>query len=197
MPPMLMPICRVLAQAVAITSQENSQVRPQPRYEFKLAFSKVAYSCYDVRPNCFMSMFTQNRASQVWIGKLEGGANGLFDPEKAKLTGDSVYDFPRNVNCDLQYCNIEVNLLCIGASSLAVRAFPRGVLFKSASSNCQTASNGSAMVEKARPRQQARTPPMLVWKGIFLAWTGPSGEHWPCDGVTTVACRYWRRSATR
>lgn len=47
--------------------------------------------------------------SQVWVGKLEGGSDGAFDPAAASFpsAGGKVYDFPRNQNCEVQYCNIE------------------------------------------------------------------------------------------
>ena len=50
---------------------------------------------------------TSQENSQVWIGALSGGANGDFVPEEAKFEEGKVYDFPRDANCNLQYCNIE------------------------------------------------------------------------------------------
>ena len=44
----------------------------------------------------------------MWVGKLETGRDGLFDPAKAFFhEGGTVYDFPRNENCEVQYCNVE------------------------------------------------------------------------------------------
>ena len=52
---------------------------------------------------------TSQENAQVWVGKLEGGRDGLFDPATAFFheEGGKVYDFPRNQNCEVQYCNIE------------------------------------------------------------------------------------------
>ena len=46
--------------------------------------------------------------TQVWVGKLHGGMDGEFDPAQASFhSGGKIYDFPRNENCEKQYCNIE------------------------------------------------------------------------------------------
>lgn len=52
---------------------------------------------------------TSQENSQLWVGKLIGGCDGCFDPTTAEfeVTEGEVYDFPRNDNCEIQYCNIE------------------------------------------------------------------------------------------
>lgn len=48
--------------------------------------------------------------SQVWVGQLKskhGATHGHFDASSASLEHVGVYDFPRNANCEVQYCNIE------------------------------------------------------------------------------------------
>ena len=47
--------------------------------------------------------------SQVWVGNLIGGRDNTFDITTAAFSdeGAKLYDFPRNENCKLQYCNVE------------------------------------------------------------------------------------------
>ena len=54
---------------------------------------------------------TSQENAQVWVGTLAGGADDDFDPATAAFAdgpgGSVVYDFPRDANCGLQYCNVE------------------------------------------------------------------------------------------
>jgi hypothetical protein len=48
--------------------------------------------------------------SQVWVGYLDGmQPNGLWDVEGMEFREDeyNLYNFPKNENCETQYCNIE------------------------------------------------------------------------------------------
>ena len=42
----------------------------------------------------------------MWVGELVNPGEH-FDPYESYLSGGVVYDFPRDNNCDVQYCNIE------------------------------------------------------------------------------------------
>lgn len=52
---------------------------------------------------------TSQEESQVWIGHLTHVRNGVFDPEKSEFSTSKmhVYNFPRDTNCEIIYCNIE------------------------------------------------------------------------------------------
>jgi hypothetical protein len=46
----------------------------------------------------------------VWIGQMNmTGAGGTFDAATSELLGGLVYNLPRNDDCDIVYCNIEVS----------------------------------------------------------------------------------------
>mmetsp|Transcript_14232 Transcript_14232/g.43071 ORF Transcript_14232/g.43071 Transcript_14232/m.43071 type:complete len:382 (-) Transcript_14232:667-1812(-) len=45
--------------------------------------------------------------SQLWTGRLGLDDDGFFDPTSSKLATDGVFNFPRDANCKIQYCNIE------------------------------------------------------------------------------------------
>ena len=67
----------------------------------------IDYSAIALHHSTKTVAVTSQENSQVWIGALSGGANGDFVPEEAKFEEGKVYDFPRDANCNLQYCNIE------------------------------------------------------------------------------------------
>lgn len=52
---------------------------------------------------------TSQEESQVWIGHLTHMDSGHFDPEKSEFSTEKmhVYNFPRDTNCEIIYCNIE------------------------------------------------------------------------------------------
>ena len=67
----------------------------------------VDYSALAVHHSTQAVAVTSQENSQLWIGSLSGGSDGEFDPATAEFAGGKVYDFPRDANCNLQYCNIE------------------------------------------------------------------------------------------
>ena len=67
----------------------------------------IDYSAIALHHSTTTVAVTSQENSQVWIGARSGGANGDFVPEEAKFEEGKVYDFPRDANCNLQYCNIE------------------------------------------------------------------------------------------
>eukprot|EP00921_Rhytidocystis_pertsovi_P020712 GHVQ01033039.1.p1 GENE.GHVQ01033039.1~~GHVQ01033039.1.p1 ORF type:complete len:417 (-),score=31.93 GHVQ01033039.1:343-1593(-) len=52
---------------------------------------------------------TSQEDSQVWIGMMTVPASGVVeDPDKLQvLSGGRIFNFPRDDNCDVVYCNIE------------------------------------------------------------------------------------------
>jgi hypothetical protein len=50
---------------------------------------------------------TSQEDSRVWIGGLSGYKNGRWDVDQMELKGGEIYDFPKNENCQTEYCNIE------------------------------------------------------------------------------------------
>jgi len=45
---------------------------------------------------------------QLWVGELINPKGGrIFDPEESYLADGNVYDFPRDNDCEVVYCNIE------------------------------------------------------------------------------------------
>lgn len=69
------------------------------------------YSAIDIDPKGRVAI-TSQEDSKVWIGQMIGlQNNGLYDLSALNLVdlnkGPMVYDFPRNSNCDIVYCNIE------------------------------------------------------------------------------------------
>jgi hypothetical protein len=70
------------------------------------------YSAIDICPKGRVAITSQEE-SKVWIGQMIGLLeNGLYDLTAldlvdAKNGHPTVYDFPRNSNCDVVYCNIE------------------------------------------------------------------------------------------
>ena len=77
------------------------------------------YSAISLHRGTMHVAVTSQENAQVWVGKLEGGRDGLFDPAAAFFheEGGRVYDFPRNQNCEVQYCNIEGVYWVEGGSS--------------------------------------------------------------------------------
>ena len=77
------------------------------------------YSAISIRSSDGTVAITSQEESQVWIGKLSHynsladsakvGGMGTFNPDKSELLeeGAVVYDFPRDTNCEVVYCNIE------------------------------------------------------------------------------------------
>jgi hypothetical protein len=52
---------------------------------------------------------SQQEESQLWIGRLNLTEKGNFDPDTTQLHGGIVLNFPRNDNCEIIYCNLEVS----------------------------------------------------------------------------------------
>jgi len=54
-------------------------------------------------------IISSQEESQVWIGYLDGmEADGLWDVAAMEFLEDyTLYDFPKNDNCETMYCNIE------------------------------------------------------------------------------------------
>jgi hypothetical protein len=76
------------------------------------------YSAISLHRDTMHVAVTSQENSQVWVGKLEGGQDGQFDPAAAFFhEGGKVYDFPRNSNCEVQYCNVEGVYWVEGGSS--------------------------------------------------------------------------------
>ncbi len=54
---------------------------------------------------------TSQEESQVWLGFLShvNPEDGTFDEKNSEFTTEKsvVYDFPRDTNCEITYCNIE------------------------------------------------------------------------------------------
>jgi hypothetical protein len=48
----------------------------------------------------------------VWIGRLNLTDKGSFHPDTTELHGGIVLHFPRNDNCEIVYCNLEVTAAC-------------------------------------------------------------------------------------
>ena len=69
----------------------------------------VDYSAMAVHHSTSSVAITSQENSQLWVGKLDGGYDGAFDPATAAFTEGRVYDFPRTAgaSCEVQYCNIE------------------------------------------------------------------------------------------
>jgi hypothetical protein len=70
------------------------------------------YSSIDINAEGRVAI-TSQEGSKVWIGQMTGlQENGLYDLTAldlvdAKKGYPTIYDFPRNSNCDVVYCNIE------------------------------------------------------------------------------------------
>ena len=73
--------------------------------------SFMDYSALALHKETQTVAITSQENAQVWVGTLAGGADGDFDPATAAFAdgpgGSVVYDFPRDANCGLQYCNVE------------------------------------------------------------------------------------------
>ena len=67
----------------------------------------VDYSALDIHHETETLAITSQENSQVWLGRLSTARDGAFDPDQATFEQGAVYDFPRNQNCEPQYCNIE------------------------------------------------------------------------------------------
>lgn len=66
------------------------------------------YSAISLHRETMAVAITSQENSQVWVGKLEGGTDGIFDPATTFFHAEGkVFNFPRNENCELQYCNVE------------------------------------------------------------------------------------------
>ena len=68
------------------------------------------YSAIAVNPWNGKIAITSQQYSQVWVGDMTmPGPNNSFDPINSELVevGSSVYDFPRDDNCNIIYCNVE------------------------------------------------------------------------------------------
>ncbi|KAL3922418.1 MAG: hypothetical protein SGILL_002214 [Bacillariaceae sp.] len=67
------------------------------------------YSSIDMDPSGRVIISSQEE-SQVWIGQMDGiQPNGLWNVTGMgfRNDGDTTFDFPKNSNCETQYCNIE------------------------------------------------------------------------------------------
>ena len=67
----------------------------------------VDYSAIAIHHATQSVALTSQENSQLWIGKLAGGADGAFDPAAAEFSEGRVYDFARDGGCDPVYCNVE------------------------------------------------------------------------------------------
>jgi len=66
------------------------------------------YSAISLHRKTGKVVISSQENSQVWLGTLEGGNDGDFDPATAYFKeGGRILDFPRNENCEVQYCNVE------------------------------------------------------------------------------------------
>jgi hypothetical protein len=68
----------------------------------------IDYSAIAIHHSTQSVAVTSQENSQLWVGKLEGGADGAFDPATAAFTEGKTYDFPRaEGSCAAVYCNVE------------------------------------------------------------------------------------------
>lgn len=67
------------------------------------------YSALAVEQSTGRVAITSQENSQVWISHLTHFEDGHFDPELSEFTDvkAKVFDFPRDTNCEVVYCNIE------------------------------------------------------------------------------------------
>jgi hypothetical protein len=67
------------------------------------------YSSIDMDANGRVILSSQEE-SQLWVGHMDGvQPDGLWDVLEMEFTKDdyTLYDFPKNDNCETMYCNIE------------------------------------------------------------------------------------------
>jgi len=67
------------------------------------------YSAIAMKPDG-TTVITSQENSQLWIGKFKlTGAGGTLDLDNAGFVESEfeVYDFPRDTNCEVNYCNVE------------------------------------------------------------------------------------------
>ena len=68
----------------------------------------VDYSAIAIHHSTKSVAVTSQENSQLWIGTLETGSDGEFEPDKAVFGEGKVYDFPRSGDsCEAIYCNVE------------------------------------------------------------------------------------------
>lgn len=68
----------------------------------------VDYSAIAIHHSTQSVAITSQENSQVWVGKLDGGSDGEFEPLVAKFSEGATYDFPRSdSSCEVIYCNVE------------------------------------------------------------------------------------------
>jgi len=68
------------------------------------------YSAIAVDEQTGRVAITSQAESKMWVGQLTGRqGNGLYDIDGTSLddSASTVYDFPKDQNCDVMYCNIE------------------------------------------------------------------------------------------
>jgi hypothetical protein len=76
--------------------------------ELPKAVQFVDYSAIALHHATQSAAVTSQENSQLWIGSLETGSNGDFEPDKAEFSEGKVYDFPRSDGgCEAIYCNVE------------------------------------------------------------------------------------------
>lgn len=78
----------------------NCVWKTQQMIEIPKSADFVDYSDFAIRGNKIA--VTSQETSQLWMGEID-----TSNPGKFTLSGDTLYDFPRDHDCHVQYCNIE------------------------------------------------------------------------------------------
>lgn len=98
----------VMARQDAVDADSRCTWKTVRVLELPKSVAFVDYSAIAIHHATQSVALTSQENSQLWIGKLAGGADGAFDPAAAAFSEGKVYDFPRSDDgCEAIYCNVE------------------------------------------------------------------------------------------